>query len=207
MGRRWQIHPDNPQQRLFDKVQDALRDDGVIVFATDSGYTLGCHVGSQDGVSLIRHIRGLNKHHPLTLLCRDLSEIACYAKVTNPSFRLLKANTPGPYTFILTATKEVPKRLLHPKRKTIGLRVPNHPIALALLAALDAPLLTISLHADDCDEDDTEALYEALDEVASLATVILDSGWQPLLPTTVVDLTADVPEVVRYGVGDPSPFE
>ena len=207
MTQRLEVHPENPQQRLLLQAVSLLNNEGVVVFLTDSGYTLGCSVGSKDGVEAIRRIRQLDKTHLFTVLCRDLSEMSVYARVSNAHFRLIKAHTPGPYTFILTATKSVPKRLQHPNRKTIGIRVTDHPAAMGLLDALGAPLLTVSLFSSGQGELEEEALYEELECLDRSVDVLLDSGPALLSPTTVVDLTEERPIVLRYGVGDADSFE
>ena len=205
MSQNFYIHPDNPQQRLIRQATEIVRRGGVIVYPTDSAYAIGCHLGDKAALDRIRLIRHLDKHHNFTLMCRDLGELATYAKVDNKVFRMLKANTPGAYTFILEATSEVPRRLMHPKRKTIGLRVPANPIAQALLADLDEPLMSVTLilPGDELpltDPDDIRTLLE------KRVDVIVDGGYCGLEPTTIVDLTGDVPELLRQGVGDFAPF-
>ena len=205
MSQHYYIHPDNPQQRLISQAVDGVRKGGVIVYPTDSAYAIGCQLGDKSALDRIRLIRQLDKQHNFTLMCRDLGELATYAKVDNQIFRMLKANTPGAYTFILEATSEVPRRLMHPKRKTIGLRVPANPIAQALLAELAEPLMSVTLilPGDELpltDPDDIRTLLEKRVEV------IVDGGYCGLEPTTVVDLTGDLPVLVRQGVGDFSPF-
>ncbi len=182
-----------------------MRAGGVIAYPTDSCYALGCHIGDKDAMSRIRAIRGVNEHHHLSLVCRDLAEIAQYAKVDNRQFRMLKAATPGSYTFILQATREVPKRLMHPKRRTIGLRVPQHNVAQALLALLGEPLLSSTLHlpGDDAPLNDGEAIRSRLEHQIDL---VLDAGSCGIRPTTVVDLTADAPVITRIGKGSLEPF-
>lgn len=201
-----EIHPDNPQPRLVSKVADVIRRGGVVAYPTDSAYALGCALDNREGVERIRRIRQLDKEHNFTLMCRDLSELSTYARFDNVIFRLLKAHTPGAYTFILPATKEVPKRLQHPKRKTIGLRIPDHPITLALLEQLAAPMLSVSLILPGAtlpisEVDDLDQRFEQqVDE-------IIDCGHCGLEATTVVDLTGPVPELLRVGKGDVSVFE
>lgn len=200
------IHPVNPQARLVRQAADIIRRGGVMVYPTDSAYALGCAVGNKAGMESIVRIRQMDSRHNFTLVCRDLSEIATYARVDNSSYRLLKAHTPAPYTFILKATSEVPRLLQHPKRKTIGIRVPEHPVVAALLAELDAPLVssTLILPGDDdplIDMDDIEKrLHHHVD-------LIIDSGFCGIEPTTVIDLEEGVPVVLRRGKGDPKPFE
>ncbi|KJS04113.1 MAG: hypothetical protein VR73_15630 [Gammaproteobacteria bacterium BRH_c0] len=199
------IHPDNPQQRLIHQAVEIVRKGGVIVYPTDSAYAIGCHLGDKAAMDQIRLVRQLDKHHNFTLMCRDLGELATYAKVSNQVFRMLKANTPGAYTFILEATSEVPRRLMHPKRKTIGLRVPANPIALALLEGLDEPMMSVTLimPGDDLPLNDPEDIRTMLEKRVD---VIIDGGYCGLEATTIVDLTGDVPVLVRQGVGDFAPF-
>lgn len=204
--RFFDIHPVNPQPRLLVQVVDVLRAGGVIVYPTDSSYALGCHLNDKDAVERIRAIRQLDEKHHLSLVCRDLSEIATYAKVDNSAYRLLKALTPGPYTFLLDATREVPRRLQHPKRKTIGIRVPNQRVAQALLAQLGEPLISTTLilpgHEHPlCDVD------EIRDHLKHQVDAVISGGPCTPEPTTVVDLTGAVPVVVRAGLGDVSLFE
>ncbi|MGD9662780.1 MAG: L-threonylcarbamoyladenylate synthase [Porticoccaceae bacterium] len=200
------IHPENPQQRLIHQAADVIRGGGVAVYPTDSAYALGCHLGDKAAMETIRQIRQLDKNHNFTLMCRDLSEIATYAKVSNQVFRMLKANTPGAYTFILEATSEVPRRLMHPKRKTIGLRVPANPIALALLEELNEPMMSVTLimPGDELPLTDPYDIRAALERRVDL---IIDGGYCGLEPTTVIDMTGDCPELRRQGMGDFSPFE
>ena len=199
------IHPINPQLRLIKQAAALVRDGAVIAYPTDSCYALGCHLGDKNAVARIRQIRGLDENHYMTLMCRDLSELARYARVSNPQFRLLKNNTPGSYTFILGATKEVPRRLQHPKRNTIGMRIPDHPVALALLEELGEPLLssTLILPNEENPLNDAEEIRDRLDQQVDL---VLDGGAVGLEPTTVIDLTGDIPVLVRRGKGDVTPF-
>lgn len=201
MSQFFQIHPDNPQARLISQAVQIVRDGGIVALPTDSCYALVCHLDDKDAVARLRRIRNVDDKHHLTLLCRDLSEISLYAKVDNQQYRLLKAATPGAYTFILEATKEVPRRLSHPSRKTIGLRVPENRIVHALLEELAQPLLgtTLILPGEDEPLNDAEAIVEQLGH--QIAGVI-DAGACPLAPTTVVDLSGDAPEVLRHGRGD-----
>ncbi|MEO1765737.1 L-threonylcarbamoyladenylate synthase [Thiobacter aerophilum] len=205
MAQFFSIHPQNPQPRLIRQAADIVRAGGVIVYPTDSCYALGCHLGDKDCERQLRQIRGLDEHHHLTLMVRDLAEIATYAKVDNRQFRLLKANTPGSYTFILEATREVPRRLQHPKRATIGIRVPDQPVALALLSELGEPLLstTLILPGDALPLNDPEAIRERLEKHVAL---ILDAGPCGVEPTTVIDLTGETPQVLRKGKGSLAPF-
>jgi tRNA threonylcarbamoyl adenosine modification protein (Sua5/YciO/YrdC/YwlC family) len=200
------IHPDNPQARLLRQAAQIIEDGGVIVYPTDSGYAFGCQLGNKKALDRIRMIRQLDKHHNMTLVCQDLSQLGTYAKVTNPIFRLLKAFTPGAYTFILNATSEVPRLMLHPKRKTLGLRVPSNQLALALLECLDAPLMssTLKLPGAELPMNEPEAIRDVLGYQVDL---IIDAGHCQQAFTTVVDLTTDYPEIIRIGLGDPSPFQ
>jgi len=200
------IHPENPQQRLVDQAVEVLRRGGLIVYPTDSAYALGCQVGDKMALDRIRALRQLDKHHNFTLMCRDLSELATYARVTNADFRLLKAHTPGPYTFILNATSEVPRRLMHPKRRTIGMRVPNNPIALALMERLGEPLMTSSLILPGDLLPLTDP-YEIRDVLEHQVELVIDGGFCGLEPTTVVDLTEEVPRVTRVGCGPVDEFQ
>jgi tRNA threonylcarbamoyl adenosine modification protein (Sua5/YciO/YrdC/YwlC family) len=200
MSQFLQIHPENPQQRLIDKAVDIIRDGGVIVYPTDSGYALGCHIGDKAAMERIRTIRQLGDRHNFTLVCRDLSELALYARVDNTAYRFIKNHTPGPYTFILKATKEVPRRLQNPRRKTIGLRVPENRIAMALLETLGEPLMSSTLILPGEDMPMTDP-YDIRDTLEHSLDLIIDGGYCGIEPTTVVDLTGDVPEVTRQGLG------
>jgi len=199
------IHPDNPQPRLIRQAAEIVRGGGVIVYPTDSCYALGCHLGDKAAVERIRAIRQIDARHHFALVCRDLAEIAVYAKVNNRQFRLLKATTPGSYAFILQATREVPKRLQHPSRKTIGLRVPDHKVVRALLDELGEPLLssTLLLPGDEVPLNDMQEIRERLEHQVDL---ILDGGWCGIEPTTVVNLTGDAPVITRVGKGSIAPF-
>jgi tRNA threonylcarbamoyl adenosine modification protein (Sua5/YciO/YrdC/YwlC family) len=194
------VHSENPQPRLIRQAAEILRQGGVMVYPTDSCYALGCRIGDKAAMERIRAIRNVDERHHLTLVCRDLAEIGQYARVDNVQFRLLKAATPGSYTFILQATKEVPKRLLHPSRRTIGLRVPDHKVAQALLTELGEPLLssTLLLPGDDEPLNDAEQIRDRLERRVDL---VLDAGSCGIVPTTVVDLTADAPVITRVGKG------
>ncbi len=205
MSRVLQIHPTNPQPRLIARAVERLRADAVIVYPTDSSYALGCQLGDKAAAERIRHIRQTDRHHNFTLVCRDLSEIATYAKVDNQRFRLLKAATPGPFTFILQATHEVPRRLQHPRRKTIGIRVPDNAIVRALLAELGEPIMscTLTLPGDDWPLSDPKDIEERLSHDVDL---MIDGGPGQHEPTTVLDLTDDAPRLIREGLGDASPF-
>ncbi|AIU88498.1 threonylcarbamoyl-AMP synthase [Pectobacterium brasiliense] len=205
MSQFFYIHPQNPQPRLINQSVEFLHKGGVIVYPTDSGYALGCMLGEKNALERICRIRDLGSDHNFTLMCRDLSELSTYAHVDNSAFRLIKNNTPGNYTFILKATKEVPRRLMNEKRKTIGLRVPSNPIALELLAALNEPLMstTLMLPGNDFAESDPEEIQERLGKQVDL---IIHGGSLGQQPTTVIDLTESVPRVAREGTGDVTPF-
>ena len=205
MSQFFAIHPDNPQARLLRQAVNIIKEGGLIVYPTDSGYALGCRLGNKTALSRIIKLRELDKNHNMTLVCRDLSELSTYAKVSNTIYRLLKAFTPGTYTFILNATSEVPKKMLHPKRKTLGLRVPSNVITLALLDALDEPLMSTTLilpHAE-YPLSEPESIKDVLGKQVDL---IIDGGNCGHEPTTVIDLTGEYPLVVREGKGDISPF-
>jgi tRNA threonylcarbamoyl adenosine modification protein (Sua5/YciO/YrdC/YwlC family) len=206
MAQYLQVHPDNPQPRLVSEAVQVLRGGGVIVYPTDSGYALGCCIGDKAAQDRIRRIRQLDEKKNFTLVCRDLSELSGYANVDNTAFRLMKSVTPGPYTFILKATHEVPRRLQNPRRKTIGIRVPDNNIARALLEAVGEPLMssTLTLPGDDMPLTDPDEIRERLNRQVDL---IIDGGYCGMEPTTVVDLMADAPVVVRRGRGDAGPFE
>jgi tRNA threonylcarbamoyl adenosine modification protein (Sua5/YciO/YrdC/YwlC family) len=206
MSQFFNIHPDNPQPRLIRRTVDIVRAGGVIVYPTDSSYALGCPIGDKAAMERIRRIRQADKDHNFTLVCRDLSEISTYARVDNWAFRTLKSLTPGPYTFILAATHEVPRRLQHPKRKTIGMRVPDHAIAQAILADLGEPLMssTLILPGEDQPLADPEAIRTRLEHAVDL---VIDGGLCGLEPTTVIDMAGATPQVVRTGRGDPSMFK
>ena len=201
MAQYFELHPDNPQVRLLKQAVAMLEKGGVLAVPTDSSYALVCHLDDKAAADRLRRIRGVDDKHHLTLLCRDLSELANYARVDNRQFRMIKAATPGPYTFILEASKEVPRRLSHPQRKTIGLRVPDHAVLQALLALHEGPLLATTLIPPG----ETEALNDAQDIRSRFERVIdavLDAGACPLEPTTVVDLSSGEPELIRQGRGD-----
>lgn len=200
MSQFFTIHPENPQLRLIRQAVEIVRAGGVIVYPTDSAYALGCQIGDKKALDRIRQIRQLDKHHNFTLMCRDLSELSAYAKVDNQVFRLLKTYTPGPYTFILDATAEVPRRLMHPKRKTIGLRVPGNPITLALLEELGEPLMSVTLIMPT-DEYPLTDPYDIRDTLEHHVDLIVDGGYCGLEATTVVDLSGEVPQITRQGVG------
>lgn len=200
MAQYFQIHPVNPQRRLIRQAAQIVRNGGLIAYPTDSCYALGCRIGDAKALGRLRRIRGVDEKHHLTLMCRDLSEIAAYAIVDNIQYRFLKAATPGAYTFILRATRETPRRLLHPRRKTIGVRVPDHVVAHALLAELDEPMLsaTLALPGQPAPPSDAAEIRAALEHEIDL---VIDGGSCGNVPSTVIDLTTDVPLVVRRGKG------
>ena len=206
MSQFYQIHPDNPQVRLIRNAADIVRGGGVVVYPTDSAYALGCQIGDKNALDRIRRIRKLDDRHNFTLVCSDLSEIATYAKVDNAAYRLLRHCTPGPYTFILKATSEVPRRLMHPKRKTVGLRVPDNRIAAALLADLGEPLMSVTLIMPG-EEYPMIDPYDIRDTLQHEVDLVIDGGYCGMEPTTVVDLADDTPMVLRVGKGDIAPFE
>jgi tRNA threonylcarbamoyl adenosine modification protein (Sua5/YciO/YrdC/YwlC family) len=205
MAQFFQIHPDNPQLRLIKQAVAIIRDGGVVIYPTDSSYALGCHIGDKGAMERIRRIRKVDEDHNFTLVCRDLTEISNYAKIDNQAYRLLKTLTPGPYTFIHNATKLVPRRLMHPKRRTIGIRVPDNAIVSALLEELGEPIMstTMIMPGDEMPLTDPYEMRDLLDHHVDL---IIDGGYCGFEPTTVVVMTGDVPEVVRTGKGDASLF-
>jgi tRNA threonylcarbamoyl adenosine modification protein (Sua5/YciO/YrdC/YwlC family) len=205
MSQLFELHPRNPQQRLIRRAVEILREGGLIVYPTDSCYALGCHIGDKAAMERIQRIRRTDNHHHFTLVCRDLSEIARYARVENWQYRLLKAHTPGPYTFILEATREVPRRLMNPKRRTIGLRVPDHPVVQLLLSELGEPIMssTLLLPGDDLPLTDAGEIRARLQHDIE---AVLDAGSCGIEPTTVVDMAGDGVAVTRVGRGDPGPF-
>lgn len=205
MSQYFKIHPDNPQSRLIRQAVEIIRAGGVIVYPTDSSYALGCQIGNKTATERIQQIRNIDKEHNFTLVCRDLSEIATYARVDNIQYRLLKAATPGPFTFILSATNEVPRRLQNPKRKTIGIRVPDHATTQALLEELGEPIMstTLILPADDLPLSDPEEIRQRLEHQVDL---IIDGGNCGHQPTTILDLAGETPRLLRQGKGDAGPF-
>lgn len=205
MARVVSIHPESPQHRLLVQAAEFIRGGAIVALPTDSCYALGCHLGDKEALDRIRLIRQMDDRHHLTLMVRDLSEIATYARVDNAQYRLLKATTPGSYTFILEGSKELPRRVLHPKRKTIGLRVPNHPVALALLDELNEPLLTTTLQLPGDEAPLTEG-WEIQDRLEDQIELILDAGHCGTEPTTIIDLTSSAPELIRAGRGSLTPF-
>lgn len=206
MSQFFHIHPDNPQKRLIAQACDIIRKGGLIVYPTDSGYALGCQIGDKSAMDKIRRIRDLDDDHNFTLVCRDLSELSTYAKVNNSVYRAIKAHTPGAYTFILPATKEVPKRLQHAKRKTIGLRIPDNTIALALLEELNEPLMSSTLIMPDESDPMTDP-EEIVDRLNKQVDLVIDGGFGGAEATTVIEFIDDMPEVMRVGLGSPAPFE
>jgi len=203
MSQYFEIHPDNPQPRLIHQAVNIIRDGGVIAYPTDSSYALGCHIGDKEAMERICRIRQVSKTHNFTLVCRDLSEITTYAKVENQDYRLMKGLSPGPYTFILKATREVPKRLQNPKRKTIGIRIPDTPIVRELLAELDEPIMssTLILPGDELPMNEAWDIRERLEREVDL---VIDGGHCVVEPTSVIVLTDDPPSVYRHGQGDVS---
>ncbi|CAH6976702.1 putative RNA-binding protein YciO [Vibrio chagasii] len=206
MSQFFYVHPDNPQARLINQAVAIVRNGGVVVYPTDSGYALGCQLENKQALERICKIRRIDDKHNFTLLCRDLSELSLYARVDNVAFRLLKSHTPGAYTFIFKATKEVPKRLMNAKRKTIGIRVPDNKIALDLLEAMGEPLMSTSLilPGNETTESDPEEIRDSLEHAVD---VILNGGYLGEQPTTVIDFSDDDAVILRRGAGDPAPFE
>jgi tRNA threonylcarbamoyl adenosine modification protein (Sua5/YciO/YrdC/YwlC family) len=205
MTRYLQIHPANPEVRVIRQAANVLLDGGVIVYPTDSTYALGCHIGDKNALERIRRLRQLDDKHNFTLICQDLSSLSLYARVSNSAYRILKAYTPGPYTFILKASPEVPRRLMHPKRKTVGLRVPDNTVAQALLKELGEPIMSTSLLLPG-DEVQLTDPYEMRLRLGGKVDLIIDAGACGLEPTTMIDLEEGVPKVLRVGKGDPQPF-
>ncbi len=206
VARYFDVHPDNPQPRTIQQVVAILRQGGVIAYPTDSCFALGCLVGNREGLERIRAIRGLDEKHHFTLVCRDFAQVGQFVHISNAVFRSVKAAIPGSFTFILPATREVPKRLLHPKKKTVGVRVPAHTVTQALLAELGEPLLSTTLLLPGEDEAPVQG-WEIKERLDHQLDAVLDAGECGVVPTTVVDLSEDVPEVLRVGAGDPSRFE
>ncbi|NBF01498.1 threonylcarbamoyl-AMP synthase [Pseudomonas sp. Fl5BN2] len=205
MSQFFQIHPENPQPRLIKQAVEIIRGGGVVIYPTDSSYAVGCQMGDKGAIERVRRLRQLDDKHNFALICSDLSQLGLFAKIDTGTFRLLKAHVPGPYTFILNATREVPRLLLHPKRRTIGLRVPSNPIALALLAELGEPLMSVSLIMPG----DTEALsdpYEMRQLLEHQVDLIIDGGFGSTESSTVISLADGEPELIRAGCGDPAPF-
>ena len=206
MARYYDVHPQNPQPRSIGQVVDLVREGGLIAYPTDSCFALGCSLGNRDGLERIRQIRKLDDKHHFTLVCAEFAQLGQFVQISNAVFRAVKASTPGSYTFILPATKEVPKQLLHPKKKTVGVRIPDHATTQALLAELGEPLLSSTLLLPGHDEPMTQG-WEIKEELENQVDAVIDSGDCGTEPTTVVDLSGDEPEIVRHGAGDPSRFE
>ena len=205
MAQYFVINADNPQARLIKHTVEILREGGVIAYPTDSSYALGCMLGFKEAQDKIRQIRGVDDSHLFTLVCSDLSALSVYAQVDNSQFRLLKANTPGAYTFVLKATKEVPRRLQHPKRSAVGIRVPNHAVVQALLGALGEPMLSMTLHLAG-DEEPLNEAWEIRDKLEHSVDLVIDSAISHAGLTTVIDLTEAAPVLLRQGAGDAAPF-
>jgi len=204
MARYFDVHPENPQRRSIGQVVDLLREGGLIAYPTDSCFALGCQLGNRDGIDRIRTIRQLDDRHHFTLVCQDFAQLGQFVHISNAVFRSIKASTPGRYTFILPATKEVPRRLLHPKKKTVGVRIPDHVVTQALVTELGEPLLSSTLLLPDQDEPMTQG-WEIKEELDNQIDAVIE-GEAGTEPTTVIDFSDDVPEVVRVGAGDPTPF-
>jgi tRNA threonylcarbamoyl adenosine modification protein (Sua5/YciO/YrdC/YwlC family) len=205
MSQFFRIHPEDPQSRLIHQATEIINLGGVIAYPTDSAYALGCHIGDKRALERIRQIRRLDKHHNFTLICRDLSDLGVYARVNNSAYRMIKAATPGPFTFILPATREVPRRLVHAKRKTIGLRVPDNPICQALLADLGEPMMSTTLILPG-DEYPLTDPYEIRDLLEHQLDLVIDGGFCGLESTTVINMENDAPEITRVGCGDTELF-
>ncbi|HZR52165.1 MAG TPA: L-threonylcarbamoyladenylate synthase [Streptosporangiaceae bacterium] len=206
MARYIEIHPASPQRRAIGQVADIVRAGGVIAYPTDSCYALGCQIGSRDAIARIRSIRHLDDRHHLTLVCQDFAQLGQFVYVPNPVFRAIKAATPGSYTFILSATKEVPRMLQHPGKKTVGVRIPRHTVTQALLAELGEPLVSSTLLLPGQEEPLTSG-WEIKEQLDHVVDAVVDAGECGIVPTTVVDLSEDEPEILRVGAGDPSRFE
>ncbi|QIJ60885.1 L-threonylcarbamoyladenylate synthase [Streptomyces sp. JB150] len=206
MAKYYDVHPDNPQPRTIAQIADAVRSGALIAYPTDSCYALGCRVGSKDGMDRIRSIRRLDDRHHFTLVCQDFAQLGQFVRVDNDVFRAVKGSTPGSYTFILPATKEVPRALMHPKKKTVGVRIPDHVVTQSLLAELGEPLLSSTLLLPDEDEPMTQG-WEIKDRLDHVLDAVLDSGECGTEPTTVIDFSGGDVEIVRRGAGDVSRFE
>ncbi|MGC4789621.1 L-threonylcarbamoyladenylate synthase [Micromonospora sp. DT178] len=206
MARYYDVHPDNPQPRVLRQVVDLIRSGGLIAYPTDSCFAFGCQPGNRSGLDRIREIRRLDERHHFTLVCRDFAQLGQFVQVSNSVFRMVKACTPGSYTFILPATREVPRRLLHPKKRTVGVRVPRHTVVQALLAELGEPLVSSTLMLPGEDEPMTQG-WEIKERLDHLLDAVIDAGDCGKEPTTVVDLSQSEPEILRYGAGDPGCFE
>ena len=203
MAQCFDLHPDNPQPRFIKEAVKVLRGGGVMAYPTDASYALGCMLDNKAGMERIRALRGVDEKHHFTLICRDLSEIAKYARVDNKQYRILRAGTPGGYTFILEATREVPRRLQHPKRSTIGLRVPDHPVVNMLLEELGEPILSMTLQLAG-EEEPLNDPDDIQDRLGCRLDLVMVSGYGSMTPTTVIDLSSGVPELLRTGTGDPA---
>ncbi|QWF83654.1 L-threonylcarbamoyladenylate synthase [Amycolatopsis sp. CA-230715] len=206
MAKYFDVHPDNPQRRSIGQVVEIVRGGGLIAYPTDSCFALGCQLGNKDGIDRIRTIRRLDDRHHFTLVCQDFAQLGQFVHVDNAVFRAIKASTPGSYTFILPATKEVPRRLLHPKKKTVGVRIPDHVVTQALLSELGEPMLSSTLLMPDEEEPMTQG-WEIKDLLDHSLDAVIDSGDCGTEPTTVIDFSTDEPEIVRRGAGDTSRFE
>jgi tRNA threonylcarbamoyl adenosine modification protein (Sua5/YciO/YrdC/YwlC family) len=206
MAKYFDVHPVNPQRRAIDQAVDLLRNDGLIAYPTDSCYALGCRLGNKEGIDRIREIRHLDDRHHFTLMCQDFAQLGQFVHVDNTIFRSIKASTPGSYTFILPATKEVPRRLLHPRKKTVGARIPEHTVAQALLRELGEPLLSTTLLLPDQEEPMVQG-WEIKERLDHAVDAVIDSGDCGTVPTTVIDFSQDEPEIVRRGAGDTTRFE
>ena len=206
MARYFDVHPVDPQRRAIGQVVDILRDGGLIAYPTDSCFALGCQLGERDGIERIREIRNLDSKHQFTLVCKDFAQLGQFVHISNAIFRSIKAATPGRYTFVLPATKEVPRRLLHPKRKTVGVRIPEHVVTQAILTELGGPLLSSTLLLPDQEEPMTQG-WEIKERLDHAVDAVIDSGECGVEPTTVIDFSQPEPEIVRRGAGDTAPFE
>jgi tRNA threonylcarbamoyl adenosine modification protein (Sua5/YciO/YrdC/YwlC family) len=206
MAKYFDVHPENPQRRSIEQVVGTVREGGLIAYPTDSCFALGCQLGNKDGIDRIRAVRHLDDRHHFTLVCRDFAQLGQFVVINNAVFRAIKASTPGSYTFILPATKEVPRRLLHPKKKTVGVRIPDHVVAQALLAELGEPLVSSTLLLPDHEEPLTQG-WQIKDELDHVLDAVIDSGDCGTEPTTVIDFSESEPEIIRRGAGDPARFE
>jgi tRNA threonylcarbamoyl adenosine modification protein (Sua5/YciO/YrdC/YwlC family) len=206
MARYFDVHPDNPQPRVIRQIVDLVREGGLIAYPTDSCYAFGCQLGNRDGIDRIRDIRRLDDRHHFTLVCRDFAQLGQFVHVSNSVFRLVKAATPGSYTFILPATREVPRRLMHPRKRTVGVRVPRHAVVQAILAELGEPLISSTLLLPGLDEPLTQG-WEIKERLDHVLDAVVDAGDCGTEPTTVVDLSGPEPEILRRGAGDPARFE
>ena len=206
MAKYFDVHPDNPQPRAIHQVAELVRADGLVAYPTDSCFALGCRIGSKDALDRIREIRHLDERHHFTLMCRDFGQLGQFVTINNSLFRSIKAATPGPYTFILPATREVPRRLLHPKKKTVGVRIPDHVVAQAILTELGEPMVSSTLLLPGEDEPMTQG-WEIKETLDHQIDAVVDSGECGTEPTTVIDFSSGVAEILRKGAGDPSRFE